>query len=149
MRFNRAAERVRWFSSSVARVKDSGEAFWRGFGLHTMAPSPYAAVSLAALTLSNRLAVAPDNYFRVWNQDKEYLQAVKASAATAFPAYSLQELKAGALFQTEAQPRLEVHDSRLALLSGATETAKHLGMLGLRRGKRSGLRVAQQYAFAC
>mmetsp|Transcript_25778 Transcript_25778/g.84851 ORF Transcript_25778/g.84851 Transcript_25778/m.84851 type:complete len:414 (+) Transcript_25778:1006-2247(+) len=69
--FAREPTAHKWRSSSVSRVRMSGESFWRGFcsvAQHSdegLAPEPYSAPDTA------------DDHFRAWNIDPAYLAVVK------------------------------------------------------------------------
>jgi len=76
---------LRWRSSKIDRVMHSGEHFWKGFGVPLEDPQPFHDDE------------DPDNYFRVWNHDKAYLEAVK-------------ELKHGSDFVEKGKEELEFLD---------------------------------------
>lgn len=56
---------VHWRSSKIDRVIESGKYFWMGFNVNLEHPHPFP---------NNE---DPDDYFRVWHTNHEYVQAVK------------------------------------------------------------------------
>lgn len=96
---------LRWRSSKIDRVMHSGEHFWKGFGVPLEDPQPFhddedpgePFFCFLLSKIKKWRIFWVDNYFRVWNHDKAYLEAVK-------------ELKHGSDFVEKGKEELEFLD---------------------------------------